>query len=89
MNDERLQEIEDRLTDATPGPWEYDEDRHTHDSPVYVKGSRPQYDYFGPAWGGVVAWWGQANGFGLVAQTVSSLQTLQPTYVISLMRSAG
>lgn len=54
MNDEHLQEIEDRLTDATPGPWEYDENRHTHDCPVYTKGAIEQYDYIGPKWGGVV-----------------------------------
>lgn len=44
------------LATATPGPWVYSPERHTHDSPIHTASAKSDRDYIGPCSsdGGVV-----------------------------------
>lgn len=45
MNTNRLAEIRERLSKATPGPWVYDKDRDTHDCCIHTVGAVEKFGY--------------------------------------------
>lgn len=51
---DRLIEIKLRMEKATPGPWVYNKDRHTHDSCIYKADAKDKYRYISNEDGGVV-----------------------------------
>ena len=54
LSEHRLAEIELRWHRATTGPWEFDANRHTHDSPVFAAWAVEKYGYIGEGNGSVV-----------------------------------
>lgn len=51
---DRTEEIRERLSKATKGPWVYDKSRDTHDSCIHTADAKEEYGYIGTGRGCVV-----------------------------------